>query len=665
MRGAILIASFVFFSSLAHAQATRSGPTFSLGGTTSPVEQPDVAYDSVNNRYLQVAGKVFIEGHLLNSTGGIISTFRVNDGAEYAQAPRVAFGADIAGGGGYLVTWHVSLGAGNTAYAAVRGRIIRADGAPLTGDFTISTAAVSPATQSNWTMGAAVAYATGSKEFLVAWMGNYGTTNDIFFQRVSPSGALLGASTRVSAGTADWERDPSVAYNPIADEFYVAYAGYLDAGGYGYAAGQRVKAGTGLPIGGVQQFGTAVSTYVPAVTFNTGTNQYLLGWYNRTRTGAAVYGVVLSGSDASQVGDIRVLSPYYSAYDALDIDYNAPSGQYLLVTHGAGTYTWEDAAVSILSNGTAYDNGFIVTHTEDVRPLRTNPSANDGNFNPRMTSSVADKKWLLVTSSVFVATHAQFVSTDAAGGTPPPPPPTTPDTRLFVDSPQNGGTYAGRVLVQGWAVDTAAASGTGVDAVHVWAFPVSGAPGFLVGAATMGLARLDVASYLGDSRFTNSGYQIVARLAPGTYDLGVYARSTVANAFNTVKVIRVVVTAPPSEPYMVVDQPAVGQYLSQNILVSGWAVDLAAQPGPGVDAVHVWAYPIINGVHQPAVWVGAATVGVPRGDVAAAFGVASLTSSGYVLSGTLPRGDYDLVVFARSTVTLTFNNWIVVRIHVI
>ena len=71
----------------------------------------------------------------------------------------------------------------------MRGRIFRFDGAALTGDFDIATSATSGGSSSNWTMGAAIAYATGSREFLVAWMGNYTTSNDVFYQRVAPSGA--------------------------------------------------------------------------------------------------------------------------------------------------------------------------------------------------------------------------------------------------------------------------------------------------------------------------------------------------------------------------------------------------------------------------------------------------------------------------------------------
>jgi len=270
-------------------------------------------------------------------------------------------------------------------------------------------------------MGAAVAYSATSREFLVAWMGNYTSTNDIFCARVSIAGALLNNPagqpvTQVTSASPDWERDPAVAYNPDNDEFYIAYAGFVNAGGYGYAGGQRVKAGTGALVGGPQMLATASAVYVPAVTYNTLTHQYLVGWYHGA---VGVYGVVLNGANASPVGSLRVLSGYYFAYDALDLDHNAPSGQYLLVTHGKNH---EDAAVTILADGNAYDNGFVATNTGDVRAL----TAGEGNFNPRITTSTVEKKWLMVTSNKFSAVYAQFLASAGVGGTPTPPPPPPP-----------------------------------------------------------------------------------------------------------------------------------------------------------------------------------------------------------------------------------------------
>lgn len=633
----------LFSAPPAQAQASRLGPTFNLGGTTAPVILPDVAHDPVNNRWLQVAGNGFIEGHLLNATGGTIGAFRINATVGYVQNPRVEFGGD-----GYLVTWHETIG--NLAY--VRGRMVSTDGVPLGGDLAIGPG------EASWLAGAAIAYSTASREFLVTWVGNFGATDDILAQRLSSDGTLVGDLILISDGSADWDREPAVAYNPDTDQYYIAYAAYSRSN-YGYVSGRRIQAGTGAYVGGIQQFATNLASRIPSISYNTATAQYLLVWHHTYSGGAAFYGQVLNGADASPVGGVRVMSSRYVAYDALDVDYNEPSGEFLLVTH---SQTWEDAAISIRGSGDPIDNGFILTNTTDFRAIK----AGDGNFNPRMAPSKSEKKWLVVTSSGFASTAGQFAQSGSSGGgsvggggNPARGP------RLVVDQPNSGGTYGGRVLVQGWAVDTAAPAGTGIDSVHVWAFPAGGGPGVLVGAATLGVARLDVGSYLGDYRFTNSGYQIVARLPPGTYDLGVYARSTVTNVFGTVKVIRVVVTAPPTDPIMAVDTPTANQTLSQNLSISGWAADRAADAGSGVDAVHAWAYRIVGGVYQAPVFVGAATLGISRGDVATAFGMPQLQASGYVLSGLLPRGDYDLVVFARSTVTGTFNHWTIVRIRVV
>ena len=60
----------------------------------------------------------------------------------------------------------------------------------------------------------------------------------------------------------------------------------------------------------------------------------------------------------------------------------------------------------------------------------------------------------------------------------------TPGALVTLESPVAGG--AGSPLeVCGWAVDGAATSGTGMDAVHVWAYPAAGNPVFL-GVATYG-----------------------------------------------------------------------------------------------------------------------------------------------------------------------------------
>ena len=151
----------------AAAQAARTGPTFRIGGSTSPVILPDVAYDPLHDRYLVVQGNGFIEGQLLDANGNRLNAFPVAMGflvGGHSQTPRVAFSPDLNGGqGGYLVTWHESVG----SIAQVRGKLLSHDGGALTGDIVIATETcvnvvqiVAPGSGSNWTMGAAVAYST-------------------------------------------------------------------------------------------------------------------------------------------------------------------------------------------------------------------------------------------------------------------------------------------------------------------------------------------------------------------------------------------------------------------------------------------------------------------------------------------------------------------------
>jgi hypothetical protein len=97
------------------------------------------------------------------------------------------------------------------------------------------------------------------------------------------------------------------------------------------------------------------------------------------------------------------------------------------------------------------------------------------------------------------------------------------------------------LVVAGWAIDADADAGTGVDAVHVWAYPAGGGEPVFLGAADYGGRRPDVAAIYGP-RFRDSGYGLVVNtLPPGSYDLAVFAWSTVAGDFVPARVVRVTV----------------------------------------------------------------------------------------------------------------------------
>ncbi len=99
-------------------------------------------------------------------------------------------------------------------------------------------------------------------------------------------------------------------------------------------------------------------------------------------------------------------------------------------------------------------------------------------------------------------------------------------------------------FLAGWAADLDSTVDGGVDTVHVWAYRVRAAgwdaPRFL-GAAVYGGPRPDVAAIYGE-RFRNSGYGLgVDGLESGTYDLAVFAYSTVRGGFVPAKLVRVTV----------------------------------------------------------------------------------------------------------------------------
>jgi len=227
---------------------------------------------------------------------------------------------------------------------------------------------------------------------------------------------------------------------------------------------------------------------------------------------------------------------------------------------------------------------------------------------------------------------------------------------ITVETPSPNANVRSPFAIGGWAIDPVGpAGGPGIDAVHVWAYPVSGAPPVFIGAASYGVSRPDVAAAFG-SRFTASGFTITASLPPGGYTLAIFARSLATLQF-AAQTVPVAVLG--SDPRMNVDIPSPGA-VGGVFPVSGWAVDLGAGSGAGVDAVHIWAFPATGAAP---VFVGVATFGA-RPDVGAVFG-SQFTNSGFTFGAVLlTSGTYDLVVYAHSTVTGTFNDARVIRITV-
>jgi DNA-binding beta-propeller fold protein YncE len=228
---------------------------------------------------------------------------------------------------------------------------------------------------------------------------------------------------------------------------------------------------------------------------------------------------------------------------------------------------------------------------------------------------------------------------------------------MALDTPLNGSTADAPLTISGWAVDRAAASGTGVDAVHVWAFPTDGRAPIFLGAAAYGLNRPDVGLLFG-ARFAASGFSLTAAGLPtGAYHITASAHSSVQHAFTAVRSAAVTVLS----SRVVIDTPQPGFSGPQPLRIAGWAADFAATSGAGIDAIHVWAYPSNGGAP---IFAGVAQIGIARPDVAAVYGGA-LANAGYQIDVTgLPAGTYTFVVWAHSAVTGRFERCATVTVTI-
>src|SRR5262249_29783787 len=99
-------------------------------------------------------------------------------------------------------------------------------------------------------------------------------------------------------------------------------------------------------------------------------------------------------------------------------------------------------------------------------------------------------------------------------------------------------------IVAGWAADLDSSADTGIDTIHVWAYPVTPAGGHAepvwVDVAASGGRRPDVAGVYGD-QFLFSGYGVrVDALPPGTYDIALFPHSSLTHTFFPATVVRVV-----------------------------------------------------------------------------------------------------------------------------
>jgi alpha-tubulin suppressor-like RCC1 family protein len=123
----------------------------------------------------------------------------------------------------------------------------------------------------------------------------------------------------------------------------------------------------------------------------------------------------------------------------------------------------------------------------------------------------------------------------------------TPAVLAPIEQPMAGALVSNTVTLRGFAIDRASTTGAGIDMVHIYLDGPFGT-GTIIGAATYGLDRPDVAAQYG-ARFGPSGWELAwdtTALTPGVHRLYLYARRTTDNAWSLMDPHMVIVAGGPT-----------------------------------------------------------------------------------------------------------------------
>jgi len=483
--------------------------------------------------------------------------------------------------------------------------------------------------------------AFGPDGYLYIGMGDGGSGNDPEHRAQNPA-TLLGKMLRIDVNVPDSDVE---GYNVPPDNPFInsGLPGVLpEIWSFGYRNPWRYSfddpslGGTGaLIVGDVGQVAREEIDYEPA---NRGGRNY--GWRNREGT----------------LDNVTDRPPAYLPLTDPIFDYPRSSGQAV-----TGGFVYRGAALATTYRGRYFFADFVAGRVWSLS-LAIAPGTGEATATGIIdhTAELGGSAALGNISSFGVDASGELYLCSFNGVILRiSPAARVPNPLMHIDIPAQGAVVSQPFFLAGWTFDATAATGTGINTIHVWAFPASGAAPRFVGVPTYGGNRPDVGAAFG-AQFTPSGFGLgVSGLAPGAYRLIAFGWVTAMGTFGVVQTVDVTIVA---STLMAIDLPTPGATLTQPFHLAGWAFDRSAPSGTGVDTIHVWAYPVTPA--GPPRFVGVPALGGSRPDVGAFFG-AQFTPSGYNLAASgLPPGTYDIVVFAHSGVSNSFDAARVVRVTV-
>lgn len=476
----------------------------------------------------------------------------------------------------------------------------------------------------------------GSDGMLYIGMGDGGSGNDPENRAQDPA-SLLGKMLRVNVGVPD---SNTAGFSIPADNPFAGGGAAPEIWAFGlrnpwrFSVDDVARGGTGaIVIGDVGQSTREEIDYEPA---GRGGRNY--GWRNREGT----------------VDNVTSLPPAFLPLTDPIYDYGRTVGQSV-----TGGFVYRGSALGPGYRGRYFFGDFIAGRVWSMAlAIDTAGEAHASNIIDHTPELVAGAPIGLVSSFGVDAAGELYIVSYGGAILRVVAAPHVARPLMRIDAPANGARLRQPFGMGGWTIDANAQFDTGIDAIHVWAYPDTGAAPIFAGVPSRG-PRPDVAAAFG-SQFLESGWGLLVRgLPPGGYRIVAYGRVASTGAFSAVDVRSVAIEG---GSLLAVDAPAPFAAVGRTFIVGGWALDPAASAGTGVDTIHVWAYPVAPAAGAP-VFLGVPSFGF-RPDIAAIFG-SQFGNAGFTLIvSSLPPGTWDVVVYVHSAVSGTFDTARLVRITI-
>ncbi|MBU0495853.1 MAG: hypothetical protein KKA73_25075 [Chloroflexi bacterium] len=330
----------------------------------------------------------------------------------------------------------------------------------------------------------AVAHNYKHKEYLVVWHNEWpGGGRDIYGQRVSETGQLVGPWFAISAGTGD-RVQPVLAYSATDDEYLVVWMQEDDTRPGVYNIRGRIIAWNGSYMR--NEFTIITWTdrtfWTPRVAWNSYANEYMVVW-NAFDTSGGLPGVPrdITGSrvtnqDGGKVIDTDMLAfPTDSGPHQVDIAYNVAMNEYLMVCviiHTEASSGNDIYGRRVAANGTP--GAWIEIYKDDYAGGRKHQNA------PAVATNEQDKYMVVWEHEYAWDDHDIYGREYNAIGTP------------------DGSYFTISSWTQDDTVPAVAANGANKEWVTVWQRALPGGSGYSIHGFRWGSAGSSVYTYLFD-----------------------------------------------------------------------------------------------------------------------------------------------------------------------